>query len=264
MANTHSGTVSPTSSIAPPHSSPDPHFSALSRRHRTTDSIDGNSDIPTPQASPSLTATKARLAIYRYGDSSKTKTIDNLEINNDSVKSNHASMSGVSRYSLNVSDWNEKPGGELKSTSMELQTRYGADPPRPPKEGHEWVWFSEGYWAEREKVEHMPRNRWFSRSSRQQSRDSSKTKPIYKDPRKTSGGGSKSSPNSSQNDIAGGDNIGTMTPPDSRGSRFRSGLRYSSPFRPFFIHSTYERGGLHSRMKRWLSRRRKLVSCDLN
>ncbi|KAK3379925.1 hypothetical protein B0T24DRAFT_696047 [Lasiosphaeria ovina] len=26
----------------------------------------------------------------------------------------------------------------------------GVDPPRPPKEGCEWVWFPEGYWAERE------------------------------------------------------------------------------------------------------------------
>lgn len=26
------------------------------------------------------------------------------------------------------------------------------DPPRPPKEGFEWVWFPEGYWAEREIV----------------------------------------------------------------------------------------------------------------
>ena len=26
---------------------------------------------------------------------------------------------------------------------------YGVDPPRPPREGFEWVWFPEGYWAER-------------------------------------------------------------------------------------------------------------------
>ncbi|ORY65296.1 uncharacterized protein BCR38DRAFT_484738 [Pseudomassariella vexata] len=28
---------------------------------------------------------------------------------------------------------------------------YGVDPPRPAKEGYEWVWFPEGYWAERER-----------------------------------------------------------------------------------------------------------------
>ena len=31
-----------------------------------------------------------------------------------------------------------------------LQT--AADPPRPPMDGHEWVWFPAGYWAEREVI----------------------------------------------------------------------------------------------------------------
>ncbi|RYO77173.1 hypothetical protein DL766_000826 [Monosporascus sp. MC13-8B] len=30
------------------------------------------------------------------------------------------------------------------------------DPPRPPREGYEWVWFPAGYWAEREIVESPP------------------------------------------------------------------------------------------------------------
>ncbi|KAK8128416.1 hypothetical protein PG984_009524 [Apiospora sp. TS-2023a] len=34
---------------------------------------------------------------------------------------------------------------------------YGVDPPRPAKEGYEWVWFPGGYWAERERVE-VPRH----------------------------------------------------------------------------------------------------------
>ncbi|KAK7981764.1 Cdc73 family RNA pol II accessory factor, partial [Apiospora saccharicola] len=34
---------------------------------------------------------------------------------------------------------------------------YGVDPPRPAKEGFEWVWFPGGYWAEREHVE-VPRH----------------------------------------------------------------------------------------------------------
>lgn len=28
--------------------------------------------------------------------------------------------------------------------------RNGVDPPRPAKDGHEWVWYPEGFWAERE------------------------------------------------------------------------------------------------------------------
>lgn len=45
-----------------------------------------------------------------------------------------------------------------------------ADPPRPAREGMEWVWFPEGYWAERERRElfsepdkQKPFQKWFSR-----------------------------------------------------------------------------------------------------
>lgn len=51
---------------------------------------------------------------------------------------------------------------------------YGVDPPRPAKDGFEWVWFPDGYWAERpvhEKTESRKGSesrlwRWYSRSSR--------------------------------------------------------------------------------------------------
>jgi hypothetical protein len=50
-------------------------------------------------------------------------------------------------------------------------SRFGIDPPRPAKAGMEWVWFPEGYWAERERVEHpsSPSGRvfrWRKRSNR--------------------------------------------------------------------------------------------------
>jgi hypothetical protein len=45
-----------------------------------------------------------------------------------------------------------------------------ADPPRPAREGMEWVWFPEGYWAERERKEmfmteskHRTIQKWFNR-----------------------------------------------------------------------------------------------------
>ena len=53
------------------------------------------------------------------------------------------------------------------------------DPPRPAKEGYEWVWFPEGYWAEREihGLRDIPRKtsdvtrlwKWRSRSSKSKS-----------------------------------------------------------------------------------------------
>ncbi|KAK8090983.1 hypothetical protein PG994_000488 [Apiospora phragmitis] len=49
----------------------------------------------------------------------------------------------------------------------------GVDPPRPAKEGCEWVWFPGGYWAERERVEiprHTTRNfKWRKKSGRNSS-----------------------------------------------------------------------------------------------
>ncbi|KAI1386448.1 uncharacterized protein F4822DRAFT_444841 [Hypoxylon trugodes] len=47
------------------------------------------------------------------------------------------------------------------------------DPPRPPREGHEWVWFPAGYWAEREIVEApgkaMRHFKWRKRSGKSSS-----------------------------------------------------------------------------------------------
>lgn len=51
---------------------------------------------------------------------------------------------------------------------------YGIDPPRPAKEGFEWVWFPGGYWAERERAE-IPTSqssrvfKWRKRSGRDSS-----------------------------------------------------------------------------------------------
>lgn len=51
---------------------------------------------------------------------------------------------------------------------------YGLDPPRPAKEGFEWVWFPGGYWAERERAE-IPTSqssrvfKWRKRSGRDSS-----------------------------------------------------------------------------------------------
>ncbi|KAI0199270.1 hypothetical protein F4808DRAFT_218807 [Astrocystis sublimbata] len=56
------------------------------------------------------------------------------------------------------------------------------DPPRPPKEGCEWVWFPAGYWAEREIVELPPKEaiklfKWRSRSGKSGS-ESPKNSPV--------------------------------------------------------------------------------------
>jgi hypothetical protein len=37
-----------------------------------------------------------------------------------------------------------------RSSASSPTNTYGVDPPRPPREGQEWVWFPAGYWAERD------------------------------------------------------------------------------------------------------------------
>ena len=46
------------------------------------------------------------------------------------------------------------------------------DPPRAPRPGYEWVWFPEGYWAEREIPSHMNKRKWWNRSRGQKSQTS--------------------------------------------------------------------------------------------
>ena len=62
----------------------------------------------------------------------------------------------------------EKSTGS-KASSIEPLLRDAIEPPRPAKEGFEWVWFPEGYWAERERRDspnsRKQRPKWFSRSS---------------------------------------------------------------------------------------------------
>lgn len=81
----------------------------------------------------------------------------------------------------NVSPGRETP--PVKQRAKELSSGSGegplaTDPPRPAREGHEWVWFPEGYWAERE-IRGLPAAsrkgsdarlwRWKARSSKSKS-----------------------------------------------------------------------------------------------
>lgn len=66
-------------------------------------------------------------------------------------------------HEAGVADWNERVVQEEPQTQT---VRHPGDPPRPAKEGYEWVWYPEGFWAER------PLNKgdekstgWFSKSS---------------------------------------------------------------------------------------------------
>lgn len=59
---------------------------------------------------------------------------------------------------------------DSRQASEERQPRQAVDPPRVPREGYEWVWFPEGFWAERETSGKSAKSEqrspgWFRRSN---------------------------------------------------------------------------------------------------
>ncbi|MBE3042251.1 hypothetical protein IMZ48_06665 [Candidatus Bathyarchaeota archaeon] len=47
-------------------------------------------------------------------------------------------------------------GPGRRGATSPTDSAFGADPPRPPQEGLEWVWHPRGYWAERDVDEPAP------------------------------------------------------------------------------------------------------------
>jgi parafibromin len=78
-----------------------------------------------------------------------------------------SSRSASSKY-RSIKDWSAGVDTTTLS-SFDPPVRNAIDPPRAPKPGFEWVWFPEGYWAEREIRGFMPpkdvmKPKWWNRS----------------------------------------------------------------------------------------------------
>ncbi|KAL5316560.1 hypothetical protein ACEPPN_015609 [Leptodophora sp. 'Broadleaf-Isolate-01'] len=77
-----------------------------------------------------------------------------------------------------IRDWNDKSIGMITPSSAGCESGHSVDPPRAPRYGCEWVWFPEGYWAEREiPLPKKPgsRQKWWNRSPERKSKSSAKT-----------------------------------------------------------------------------------------
>lgn len=236
-----------TSAVHPSQSSslePEPSFFL---RRRKTNRSSGNLNDFEP-VSPHFGATSvAQWPTQKSGGSNKSH---NLEIKASSVGS---SLSLGSKFPLNVSDWNEKVQQETKSGSGEFPPRHTSDPPRPPREGFEWVWFPEGYWAERERPELSPgkqKRNWFNKSSDRLSSGPSPSKSRTAS--KTPPGSHKSYASSSQGSHTIDDKAGEM---DTPGNKLRKGLQFVSPTHPHFISPTGEPEGLYCKVKRGIGSR---------
>lgn len=90
--------------------------------------------------------------------------------------------SGRSARSRNrhISDWNDSSIGLTTPSSFDCHPLHSVDPPRPAREGLEWVWFPEGYWAEREirdnpAEKQASRQKWWNRSPRRKSKSLGKS-----------------------------------------------------------------------------------------
>ena len=218
----------------------------------------------------SLEAQKSEPVSLRFSATTKSRPTNitsspsksNLEIITSSATS---SLSLRSKHYPNVSDWNEKVQRETHSSFEGIPPRHVADPPRPPRNGYEWVWFPEGYWAEREGPDNALRNQksrgWFRKSPDRRSNPSSLSKGL---------GSGQRIPNEA--DVP-GIKIGSNTLYDSssraslntaeekpgnietQSSKIKRSLQYVSPTYPHFISPRGQPEGLYCKVKRGIERK---------
>jgi hypothetical protein len=240
MKGKNAGPTRKSSAGPPRHDSlePDPSFYLLRRKTNNTDESE--------PVSPRFGATNPR-PTNLSGGSNKS----NLEVYPNSATS---SLSLGREFLPKVSDWNEKFQRATHSSSGDFAPRHSADPPRPAREGNEWVWFPEGYWAEREKPKSSLRKeksrKWFYKPPERESNTSSPSKsqkgnrtPTETDlPRirigsATSHGSTQTAEDKSRT-------------PESPKSRIRRSLKYVSLTRPHFTSPTGQPEGLYCKVKR--------------
>jgi parafibromin len=275
-SSTQSTTIEPESS---------PSF--LIRRYNTEHSP-GHSLGSSP-VSPSHLSVSG--LVKRASDSNNSNSTP--EIQRGSLRS---SGSGAGGHPLNVSDWNEKIVSDPIPAKPEPLFPRRIGPPCPPREGCEWVWFSDGYWAEREIVENKSRNRspvrksWFNKSTERKNDSGSSKIPgkrftripskIYNEETNSSKISSKSRTRiastikaqegrSDRSSPVGSLSVGGYPVSDtssrSRGeSTIRRGMRFVSNLHPHFPTTTGEHRGWYSKTKRGFEaiRKGKLVSLE--
>ncbi|KAG0649142.1 Cell division control 73 [Hyphodiscus hymeniophilus] len=236
------------SSLEPPplRSSVKRDSSSFLRRQRSHKS----SQLDDSEAvSPRFDTTKTRFT-NQSGDSNTS----NLEDLNSAAFS---PLSTGKEFHPNVVDWNEKVPGE-KLSSSGLVPRHAADPPRPAREGFEWVWFPEGYWAERKKssshVRKKESRKWFRQPLERQGNQSppptsakGSMTPSDSDISQINVERNASNSSSSQTSHIADDKV---ISPSTPGSRIKKGLSYVSPTHPHFTSPAGQPEGLYCKVKR--------------
>ena len=237
---------------SPNNLDPDMSSYILSRR-RTNKSLESR-DVDSPPVSPSFGLNQAR-ANQTSGSSQKS----NLDT---TVTTSAGSFSTrESKYLPNVSDWNERVLRDSTAGNFEPTPRHAADPPRPPKDGFEWVWFPEGYWAEREWRDFTARKphkrpKWLSRSQVKHSSANMSVKsnspPALEPPKlKIESKSLEPSSNGSQSAEDGIIEAVSLQPI----SKLRRGLQLMNPTYPHFIAPDGNPEGLYCKTRRTIESR---------
>lgn len=110
-----------------------------------------------------------KFAAIRPKNSKSHKSTESERGRRGAIKSisGSSSMSGPSK-SRYIEEWNDKNMDVSSPPGSWDEPRHPADPPRPAKPGMEWVWFPQGYWAERELHAMSPRDSIPSKQSGRQ------------------------------------------------------------------------------------------------
>lgn len=158
-----------TTTLEPSHNSLGPSSTPgyyLIRRKTTESSISPNGGSSRSLISLSARRTPSSRRSPRSGGS------------NHSDRKYHEKDQSINSFPVsvrhkNLSDWSGSSMLDSPSEYGTYQPQHPADPPRPARNGLEWVWFPDGYWAEREvrdmvsrkRPRPVERPRWWNRAS---------------------------------------------------------------------------------------------------
>ena len=139
--------------------------------------ISTESDAVSPKFGPS------RAQSYRKSPKTKSRKSECSSLGPRTKRDSISSAQSMITNNQTIREWNEKGIGLTTPSSAGCLSNHSVDPPRSPRTGCEWVWFPEGYWAEREirlPRKAASRQKWWKRSPERKSRSSTKTESNLK------------------------------------------------------------------------------------
>jgi parafibromin len=231
----------------------DPELSSFFLVRRNSNSHSTTFDSGSSAVSP-LFGSRART--YQRSQRSQ-RSGESYRIHHGKNVNSASSAVSISNRHPNFTDWNNRRKSDFSGPDSCASTqRHSVDPPRPPREGMEWVWFPEGYWAERERVEIDPKReqspkKWFNRSAVRKSSNSThktaaKSVPfttVIDVPRVQTGSLRRQTDTSDKASSKRSDS-------NSHLSKVRRGLSFISPTYPHFISPSGQPEGLYCKTRR--------------